>query len=136
MPTLAVPAPTRLVARFLVLAVLAAGLLTAFAASPSTSTAAAATKCSLAGGKDRKLGPTYTTKLTVTGTTCKVGYGLVTGWYKCRTAGGDKDGTCSKKISGFTCRETRKEAIPTQFDATVTCRKSGATVTHTYTQNT
>lgn len=128
--------PTRsllsLPARFLGLVAIA---LIAWAGSPATSPAGAATTCKLA-GKDRKLGPTYTTKLTVSGTNCKAGMGLVTAWYKCRTAGGDKAGTCKKKISGYTCKETRRDAIPTQFDATVVCKKRGATVTHAYTQYT
>jgi hypothetical protein len=99
-----------------------------------TGTASAAT-CSLAGGKDRKLGPTYTTKLTVTKTSCASGEKLVRAYYKCRVAAGGKKGTCRRRVSGFTCSEKRTNAIATQFNALVTCRKSGGVrVVHKYTQ--
>lgn len=136
MPTLNLHRPAHLTARLAALLLLVAGILiVALAASPIASEAQAATKCSLS-GKDRKLGPTYTTKLSVTGTTCKTGYSLVTAYYKCRTKSGKKDGRCTKKVSGYTCTERRGKAIATQFDAAVTCKKSGATVSHSYTQYT
>ena len=128
--------PSHLIARLTALLLLVAAMLViAVAASPVASEAQAATKCSLS-GKDRKLGPTYTTKLSVSGTSCKAGYSLVTAYYKCRTKAGSKSGRCTKKVSGYSCQETRENVIDTQFDATVTCKKSKATITHGYTQYT
>jgi hypothetical protein len=95
-------------------------------------TATAAATCSLS-GKERKLGPTYTTSLTVTGVSCATGEGVVKDFYRCRVRNGGKKGRCTTKVRGFSCTETR-ESIPTQFDAKVSCRKGSARVKHTYTQ--
>lgn len=82
----------------------------------------------------RGWGPTYVTSLRVTATSCATGKRLVTAYYRCRTADGGADGRCTKRVSGWRCREKRGAAIPTQFDASVTCRKGRARVVHTYTQ--
>jgi hypothetical protein len=111
---------------------LALGLTLPSARAAEAPIATAAAKCSLS-GKERKLGPTYTTSLTVTGVSCATGEGVVKDFYKCRVRNGGKKGRCTSKVRGFRCTETR-ESIPTQFDAKVSCSKGSARVKHTYTQ--
>jgi hypothetical protein len=98
-------------------------------------TATAAARCSLS-GKERRLGPTYTTALSVTGTSCATGERVVRAWYACRKRNGGAKGRCTSRVLRFSCTETRGEAIPTQFDARVRCRKGSARVNHSYTQYT
>lgn len=93
---------------------------------------AAAKFCNLS-GKTRSLGPTYTTSLSVTRTTCAKGEALVKAYYACRKRNGGKRGRCSG-VSGYSCSEQRSNVIRTQFDASVTCKKGRKTVKHTYTQ--
>jgi hypothetical protein len=94
--------------------------------------AVAAKSCSLA-GKTRSLGPTYTTSLSVKRTSCSKGESLVRAYYNCRKRNGGKKGHCGG-VSGYSCSERRSNAIPTQFDASVTCKKGRKTIKHTYTQ--
>jgi hypothetical protein len=108
------------------------GLTSLAATADADPTATAAAKCSLS-GKERKLGPTYTTSLTVTGVSCATGEGVVKDYYTCRVRRGGKKGRCTTRVRGFSCTETR-ESIPTQFDAKVSCRKGSARVKHDYTQ--
>lgn len=94
--------------------------------------------CSLSSAdkKPNKHGPSYLKRLRVKGgPSCAGAKNLVKLYYKCRTAGskGD-DGACHKKVSGYSCHETRSNAIPTEFDAAVTCRKGSRRVFHRYTQ--
>jgi hypothetical protein len=81
-------------------------------------------------------GPTYVLSLTVKGTSCATGKSLVKAYDACRIKHGGKAGKCpaSTKVLGFRCTETRGDAIPTQFDAKVSCTKGSARVTHAYTQ--
>jgi hypothetical protein len=76
----------------------------------------------------------YFTSLTVTGTSCGTGDKLIVAYYKCRTRSGPA-GRCSGSVLGFTCHEQRN-SIPTEIDARVTCKRHGATVVHTYQQDT
>ena len=78
-------------------------------------------------------GSGYFTSLSVTGTSCSTGSKIAKAYYKCRTAKGPS-GRCSKRVSGYTCKETRK-AIATEINAKVSCRKGRATVKHSYQQN-
>jgi hypothetical protein len=94
--------------------------------------AVAAKACSLA-GKTRSLGPTYTTSLSVTRVSCSKGESLVKAYYGCRKRNGGKKGRCGG-VSGYSCTERRSNVIPTQFDASVTCKKGRKTVKHSYTQ--
>jgi hypothetical protein len=109
------------------LAVLPAG-----AQAASGPEAVAAKACSLA-GKTRSLGPTYTTSLSVTRVSCSKGRSLVKDYYHCRLDNGGKRSRCGG-VSGYKCSERRSNVIPTQFDASVTCKKGRKTVKHTYTQ--
>lgn len=76
----------------------------------------------------------YFTSLKVTNTTCGTGTKVLKGYYKCRIKHG-KAGRCTSKVVGFRCTEKRN-AIPTEFLARVTCKKGKATVVHTYQQDT
>jgi len=111
---------------------LLAGLLLVLLAVPTASSAAS---CSVR-GQERRLGPTYTTSLSVTKVSCTAGKRLVRAYYKCRVASGGKDGRCRRRVSGYACTEKRSTGIPTQFDARVTCRSGSRRIVHTYTQNT
>jgi hypothetical protein len=101
-------------------------------AGPDGPTASAAARCSLS-GKERKLGPTYVTALSVTRVSCRTGEKVVKDYYRCRVRDGGRKGSCHKRIRGFRCTEKR-ESISTQFDARVSCRKGKARVRHDYTQ--
>jgi hypothetical protein len=76
----------------------------------------------------------YFTSLTVFGTSCNTGSKLALSYYHCRTRHGIA-GTCHSAVLGYTCHETRR-SIPTEIEARVTCRKGGASVIHTYQQDT
>lgn len=75
----------------------------------------------------------YFTSLSVKGVTCATGNKLVLAYYHCRTRSGPA-GRCTSHVLGFTCHETRN-AIPTEIDARVTCKRHGESVVHTYQQD-
>jgi hypothetical protein len=79
-------------------------------------------------------GPTYVTSMSTKGSTCAQGTALVKAYYACRIAHGGKTGKCPSNVLGYRCTEKRGDAIPTQFDAKVTCTKGSARIAHTYTQ--
>jgi hypothetical protein len=78
-------------------------------------------------------GSGYFTSLTVKRTSCRTGRRVALAYYRCRTRSG-VSGRCHHKVLHFRCREKRN-SIPTEIDARVTCRRGGATVVHTYQQN-
>jgi hypothetical protein len=88
--------------------------------------------CSL-DGKERSLGPTYTTSLRVRRTTCKTGYAVVRAFDACRKRHG-KAGHCGHRVKRYSCSERRFNRISTQYDAKVTCRRGGRRVIFAYTQ--
>ena len=107
----------------------------ASAATDDGPTAQASKKCRIGSRESRRLGPTYVLKLNVFNTTCRNGKKVVKGYYRCRKANGGRRGKCRRRVFGYRCRERRFNQIPrTQFDARVTCRKTGRKITHTYTQ--
>jgi hypothetical protein len=75
----------------------------------------------------------YFTSLTVTGTSCATGSKVAIAYYRCRTRSGAA-GRCHSSVLGFHCSEKRN-SIPTEIDARVTCRRQHETVTHTYQQD-
>jgi hypothetical protein len=79
-------------------------------------------------------GSGYFTSLTVRHVGCATGRRLTLAHYRCRTRSGPA-GRCHKRVRGYTCRE-RRNAIPTEIDARVTCRRGAKTVIYTYQQNT
>lgn len=76
----------------------------------------------------------YFTSLSVTGTSCATASKVAIAYYHCRTRHGVA-GRCSGGVLGFSCSEHRN-AIPTEIDARVTCRRRHETVIHTYQQDT
>ncbi len=81
-------------------------------------------------------GTGYITSVKVTAVTCAKGNQIAVAYYKCRVKAGGITGHCKTKVLGFTCKESARESIPTEFDARVTCTKGKEKVVHTYQQNT
>lgn len=90
-------------------------------------------RCNIA-GKERKLGATYVTSLKVSGISCRAAEDVVKAFHRCRRANGGADGRCTRRVSGFRCTETRFNKISTQYDAKVSCRRTGKRIDFTYTQ--
>jgi hypothetical protein len=88
--------------------------------------------CSLA-GKERSLGPTYTTSLSVRHTSCSTGYRVVRAFDRCRKHHG-KAGHCRHRVLHYRCSERRFDKISTQYDSRVSCRRGSRRVNFTYTQ--
>ena len=101
------------------------------AGAAGAATAHAARTCS----PPRYPGSGYFTSLSVRGTSCATGRRVALAWYRCRVRSGGPTGRCHSRVLGYSCRE-RRTSIPTEIDARVTCRRSGATVVHTYQQDT
>jgi hypothetical protein len=76
----------------------------------------------------------FTGKIRVTNISCSYGKRFVVAYYKCRTKGSRPAGRCTTKVLGFSCTEKR-ETIPTEIDARVTCRRGTQRIVHTYQQN-
>lgn len=93
--------------------------------------AQAAKNCSVS-GEERELGATYVTTVTAKGTSCGNAKGVVRAYHSCR--GSAK--SCGKKVSGYKCSQTVLAESPVQYEAKVSCKKSGAKVKFTYSQNT
>src|SRR3954447_12681269 len=76
----------------------------------------------------------YVTSIHVRHTSCATGKAVVRAYTKCRRAHGWR-GKCGHRVKGFSCKRHIQESTPVQYDASVTCRRGGKRVTHTYTQN-
>lgn len=77
----------------------------------------------------------FTGKIRVTNISCAYGKKFVVSYYKCRTKSGSRpSGRCTTKVSGFSCTE-RRQTIPTEIDAIVTCRRGTQRIVHSYQQN-
>jgi hypothetical protein len=77
----------------------------------------------------------FTGKIRVTNIGCAYGKRFVVAYYKCRTRNGTRpSGRCTSKVLGFSCTE-RRETIPTEIDARVTCHRGTQHIVHTYQQN-
>jgi hypothetical protein len=111
-------------------AVLAAAL-AAFAASAALAGTPTRTARSCTPPKYPGVG--YFTTLSVKGVSCSTGKKLVLAYYRCRLKHG-KAGKCHSTVMGFKCTEKRN-SIPTEIDARVTCRRDSAKVVHTYQQD-
>ena len=79
-------------------------------------------------------GSGYFTSLKVTGTSCATGRKVTLAHYRCRIKNGVK-GRCRSRVLRFRCTETR-DAIRTQYNARVICKRGSAKVVYTYQQNT
>src|SRR6201989_1482541 len=78
-------------------------------------------------------GTGYFTSLSVKETSCATARKLALAYYRCRTAHGVK-GRCTKKVMGYTCKETR-QSIAVEIDARVTCTDGSKKIVHTYQQD-
>jgi len=97
----------------------------------------AATTCKLSLKTARGMGPTYVTRLKVSGTSCSNAIKVTKAFHSCRLKNG-KRGRCTTRVLGYSCTERRPsdEMIPTQFTGHVTCKKGSARITHDYQQDT
>jgi hypothetical protein len=75
----------------------------------------------------------YFTSLEVTHVSCATGKKVVLAHYRCRTRHGRK-GRCSSVLH-YRCTE-RRNAIPTEYNARVTCKRGSRKVLFTYQQHT
>jgi len=75
----------------------------------------------------------YFTSLTVSGTSCATGSKVALAYHHCRLRHGIS-GRCSGGVLGFRCSEKRN-SIPTEIAARVTCNRGHETVVHTYQQD-
>jgi hypothetical protein len=78
-------------------------------------------------------GAGYFTSLSVKRVSCSTGRSVARAYYRCRTRTGPA-GRCRRRVLGYRCRE-RRNAIPTEIDARVTCRRGARRVVHTYQQD-
>jgi hypothetical protein len=76
----------------------------------------------------------YFLSLRVTKISCKTGKSLMKAHYACRVKHGI-EGTCSA-VRGYRCTEKRGAAIPTEFNAAVTCKRGAKRFVYSYQQNT
>ena len=80
-------------------------------------------------------GSGYFTALTVKGASCGKGRRVTLAHYRCRTSSG-KSGRCGRRVLGYRCSEGKRNSIPTEFNARVTCRRGAKRVVYVYQQNT
>ena len=77
----------------------------------------------------------FTGKIRATNVTCTYAKRFVLAYYRCRTNGGrNLAGRCRTKVLRFSCTE-RRQTIPTEIDARVTCTRGTQRIVHTYQQN-
>jgi hypothetical protein len=79
-------------------------------------------------------GSGYFTSLSVKRVSCSTGRKLALAYYRCRTKHGPS-GRCRSKVMHYRCKEKRN-SIPTEIDARVTCTNGARKIVHTYQQNT
>ncbi|MGI9098611.1 MAG: hypothetical protein ACR2H2_09020 [Solirubrobacteraceae bacterium] len=119
-------APTSIRPHLAIVAVLAA-LAVAALAGPSAAHAASCTP-------PKYPGSGYFTSLAVTNASCATGRRLVKAYYSCRIRKG-KTGRCTRKVLGYSCKETKRVAIPTELNGRVSCKRGARRIVHTYQQN-
>lgn len=113
-------------------ALVGAALCSATAAQASSPTAHPSSSCHL--GKDgRRLGATYVTSLSVTRVSCSTGKRVVKAYNACRKAHGGVKGKCPRKVLGYSCTEKR-QSIPTEITAHVSCKAGARRVRFNYEQ--
>lgn len=115
-------------ARPLALLAAIAALLALAPAAAADPTATAAKGCGV--GNERGYGTTYVLKISASGTSCRSARKLVRAFHACRPGTSGKCG----RVLGYSCSERRFNKGRTSYDSSVTCRKGGRTVKHTYTQ--
>lgn len=102
--------------------------------SASSASAATYKKCSLSERDRDPPGekPTYNLTLKRQGTTCSTAKKVVKAFHGCRSK---TSFTCTKRLlSRWTCTGRKTSSIPTQFNATITCKSGSKRVRGTYQQ--
>lgn len=125
--------PGKLLAALALVVALAAG---AMAIGAPIAQSAASTRCTLSEKEryPRVTKPTYNMSLTVRGTSCATAKRVMKGFHACRSVTGVR---CTKKVlRSWTCTGKKSTSIPTQFDASYTCKYGSRRVAGTYQQNT
>jgi hypothetical protein len=117
--------------RTLLLAAVALRAAVLLAASGGRTPVASAATCTLSAKEGQRLGPSYVTSITATGTGCGAAKKLVKAFHACR---GSQTGRCTRKVSGYRCTERRGKTLNGQFSSKVTCKRGGARVVHTYSE--
>ena len=115
-------------------ALVGALLLAALPASADPS-AGSSRGCSVVKSPNR-YGATYARSLRVSGVSCKDGKNFMKAYNKCRKRSGGSDGRCRRRVSRFSCRESRSNKIRTAYDGLVKCKRRGAVISFRYTQYT
>lgn len=123
--------------------VTAAGLMAAILAPGSTAAPVAHTAsfspCDIS-GQEQNLGASYVTNLKVQGVSCAKGEKVIKAYHQCRHQAGGPAGTCGATISGFKCKDGKRQEVPgVQYNATAKCHKvsnASKRVKSRYTQNT
>lgn len=112
-------------------------LIAVFAIVPATSATAATSCAKQIRGKERNLGTTYVTKVSVRGVGCATGLRVVKAFHDCRHENG-RAGSCKHKVLGYRCTEKRPASLksPVSYDGDMTCKRGTRRVTSHYQQNT
>ena len=121
------PHPARL------LTLLAATALVAVLALGSSAGARPAAHASGSCSAPKYPGLGYFTSLTVSHVSCATGRKVTLAHYRCRTKHG-RAGRCAHVLH-YSCSE-RRNAIPTEYNARVTCKRGARKVVYTYQQHT
>jgi hypothetical protein len=80
-------------------------------------------------------GEGYFTQLRVRGTSCRAGRVVQLAHYRCRVRNGGRDGRCNRRVEGYRCREERGARTSVEYNARVTCRRTGRRISWFYQQN-
>jgi hypothetical protein len=103
--------------------------------SSSTTTAQHLTTCNI-NGRQQNLGASYVTTIQVAKISCAQAEKVVVAYHHCRNQNGGAGGTCTAAVLGFDCTEGPRQSVPgVQFNADVDCKKAGAEIKSSYTQN-
>ena len=113
--------------RIPMLTLLACLALATFAAGES-----AARDCN-AGSVAQPNGSGYFTSLAATNISCSYGKSFRRSHWRCRTNSGSSPAGRCARVRGFRCSE-RRNSIPTEIDARVTCRRGSQKIVYTYSQ--
>jgi hypothetical protein len=103
--------------------------------SSSTTTTQQLATCNI-NGRQQNLGASYVTTIQVAKISCGQAQKVVIAYHHCRQQNGGAGGTCKTAVLGFDCTEGPRQAVPgVQFNADVDCKKAGAEIKSSYTQN-
>ena len=109
-----------------------AAALTALLAVGSTAAAHPTAHAARACSPPKYPGLGYFTTLEVTHVSCATGRRVTLAHYRCRTKHG-RSGRCSS-VLGYRCSE-RRNSIPTEYNARVSCKRGTKRVVYTYQQH-